>query len=142
MILTGSFDLKTMTVSATATAKGYSEQFTPPASVVSNLTDLYTYVLHPLVSYLEGEINVTCAYRCPRVNSDVGGKDTSQHPTGHAADVEYRVKGVERNDLLVQAIKDLDLDFDQCIIENGKNGWVHISYRKGKNRKQFLSLTV
>lgn len=142
MILTSAFSIKALTVSDTATRKGYTEQFTPPAAVVSNLTELYTNLLQPLVDYLPGELNVTCAYRCPRVNADVGGKPASQHLTGHAADVEYRIEGYERNDLLVQAVKDLGLDFDQCIMENGKNGWVHLSYNKGKNRNQFLSLNV
>lgn len=34
-----------------------------------------------------GPINVSCAYRCPKHNRDVGGVDNSQHVLGIAADI-------------------------------------------------------
>lgn len=64
---------------------------------------------------------------------------------GQAADIEVWVDGLEANGIIIEALKQLSKDqsftWDQCILEYGslKNpSWIHISYRKGNNRKQIL----
>jgi zinc D-Ala-D-Ala carboxypeptidase len=135
---------------------GYEEQFTPPQNVIDNLTALAVHVLQPIRDKLGAPLKVTSAYRCPRVNAAIGGRydivkmpdgttqvrQTSQHVRGQAADIEFWKDGVERNDLLVKAIKELGLVFDQCIKEYGTEtqpDWVHISFKTdGENRQQVL----
>jgi hypothetical protein len=135
---------------------GYEEQFTPPQNVIDNLTALAVHVLQPIRDKLGAPLKVTSAYRCPRVNAAIGGRydivkmpdgttqvrQTSQHVRGQAADIEFWKDGVERNDLLVKAIKELGLVFDQCIKEYGTENqpdWVHISFKTdGENRQQVL----
>ena len=139
MILTEKFDLKVLTHSDTAIRRGFEEQSIPSDAVVANLELLFDNVLVHLVRSLSGEINVTCAYRCKRVNDAVGSKDTSQHLQGKAADIEYRENGVEKNQVIIDTVKRLNLAYDQMIDEKNLS-WVHISYNHGKNRKQFFKL--
>lgn len=135
---------------------GYEEQFTPPQNVIDNLRALAIHVLQPIRDKLGAPLKVTSAYRCPRVNAAIGGRydivkmpdgttqvrQTSQHVRGQAADIEFWLDGVERNDLLVKAIRELGLVFDQCIKEYGTESnpdWVHISFKTdGENRQQIL----
>lgn len=144
MTLTDKFNLLTLIHSDTAIKNGYAEQSQPSDAVVDHLEELYNAVLLPLVKSLLGTMNVTCAYRCPRLNVAVGGAPASQHVQGFAADVEYYEGGQEQNDKLIAKALELKLDFDQMIgegkDENGRPRWVHISYVKGKNRKQHFYL--
>jgi zinc D-Ala-D-Ala carboxypeptidase len=137
MILTKTFDLKTMTHSDTAVKHGIPN--VPNAEQIENLKKLYDNVLLPLVENMPGQINVTVAYRCSKLNAMLKSKPTSQHTMGKAADIEYRENGVEMNQKIIDKIRELDLPVDQCI--NERNGaWYHVSYNEGKNRKQFFSL--
>lgn len=128
-----------MTHSDTAVRLGHVEQNQPPDVVIDNLEKLYKNVLLPLINELPGEFNVTCAYRCPRTNKAVGGNENSQHLTGRAADIEYRENGVEKNQVIIDTVHSLHLNFDQMIDEKNLS-WVHISYNEGKNREQFLKI--
>lgn len=137
MILTSTFDIKTMTHSDTATKHGIPN--VPNAEQIENLKKLYDNVLLPLVESMPGQINVTVAYRCSKLNAMLKSKPTSQHTMGKAADIEYRENGVEMNQKIIDKIRELGLDYDQVIDE--RNGaWYHVSYNEGKNRKQFLKL--
>ena len=135
--LTDQFDLTTMTHSDTAVRFGITEQNSPSPDVIANLERLYQNVLLPLVKLLPGTLNVTCAYRCHKVNAKVGGKPASQHTKGEAADIEYYEGAKENNSILVDTILVNKIPFDQLITERG---WIHVSYREGNNRHQFLKL--
>lgn len=87
-----------------------------------------------------GPVTVNSGFRNARVNKLVGGAVSSQHLKGEAVDIE--VAGV-RNDELWHWIVE-NLEFDQCIAEllsetNGSAGWIHVSFRMGKNRREALS---
>lgn len=143
MILTNKFDLPTLVYSDTA--KRLKIPNIPEEEQINNLKELYNNLLLPLVQQLPGEINVTVAYRCHKLNAKVGGKPGSQHTKGMAADVEYRENGIEMNDEIVKKVKELGLEYDQMIrekvdLKTGKPSWIHLSYNKENNRKQLFTL--
>lgn len=101
------------------------------AATMDNLFYLITECLQPLRDKLKRPIIITSGYRCPKVNQAVGGKPNSQHQTGQAADIH--VNGM-RTDELINFIVKSGIVYDQLL--NEYDSWVHISYAKGKNRKQ------
>jgi hypothetical protein len=154
MKLSKNFTLDELVKSPSATRWGFEEQFTPSQDIVNNLTLLCTKVLQPIRDIIKDTIRVSSGYRCPRLNAKIGGAysiiggkpvQSSQHCYGQAADINYVKSGVEHNNLILEAIKELiadpDFKFDQCIIEFGTDinpAWVHISYSDKKNRMQIL----
>lgn len=96
--------------------------------------DLCENVLEPLRKHLGVPIKLNCGYRSPLVNKAVGGAKMSQHILGEAVDVDLHSR-----DIFEWIIN--NLEFDQAIFEFGTDenaGWFHLSYRKGRNRKQAL----
>lgn len=137
MRLSEHFTLAEMEFSATAVRRGLVNRAPPEA--VEALRRLVGAVLQPLRAYF-GPVRVLSGYRSPELNRLVRGSRTSQHMLGEAADV--RVPG--RSTLEVaQYIRDR-LPFDQLILEYytpgvPESGWVHVSYREGRLRRQVLT---
>lgn len=112
----------------------------------ANLEVLVRDVLDPLRALLGSPITVTSGYRSPLLNRRIGGRETSQHTKGEAADLTCR----DNMYLYILAMK--HLEFDQLIYETedikdskgniiGVKSWVHISYTKTrKNRKQSFKM--
>lgn len=113
------------------------------ASVIGNLIALVDNVLDPLRRQWGGPITVNSGYRSPRLNAAVGGVTSSQHTTGHAADIS--VGSRRANKRLFQLIIRMNLPFDQLIFESGSLSqgpdWVHVSYDNSRNRRKILYLT-
>ena len=118
---------------------------TPDKDSIERLTTLIVEVLDPARELLGKPIVVTSGYRCSVLNTAVGGQPSSQHTKGEAADLQCY-----NNKYLFDIIRE-NLSFDQLILETkdifDRNGnktgvreWVHISYKKGKNRKQVLRM--
>lgn len=128
------FTIKELIASSTAQSKGIDN--TPTQQVIDNLTKLVDAVLDPLREWYGQPITVNSGYRCEALNEAVGGAKTSQHMTGHAADITVHSK--DGNKKLFDYIKD-NLEFDQLIDESNLS-WVHVSYKEGNNRKQVLYL--
>lgn len=128
------FNIKEMTESNTATAKGIDN--TPDQTITDNLTKLIEAVLDPLREWYGKPIIVNSGYRCEALNKAIGGAKSSQHMLGEAADITVGSK--EENEKLFDYIKD-NLEFDQLINESDFS-WVHVSYREGRLRKQVLEL--
>lgn len=82
---------------------------------------------------------VSSGYRCPDLNTKVGGKETSQHLKGQAADIN--LGSVEKNRAFFNwlACNKDEVEFDQ-LIDESYFSWVHVSFKKENNRKQILHL--
>ena len=129
------FTIGELCASTTADARGIKN--TPMLQETGNLKALADNVLDPLREWYGKPIYVNSGYRCPQLNRMVGGKPTSQHLKGEAADITAGSK--EENRKLFAYIR-ANLTFDQLIDEKDFS-WVHVSFkRNGENRKQILHL--
>ena len=119
-------------------ARQHNIKNTPSISQVDNMLNLIFYCLQPIRDYLGKPIIITSGFRNPELNKLVGGKANSQHLEGKAAD--FIVQG-ETVAGIIFKIQTSNFEYDQLIHEkiNGKE-WVHISFNKGKNRKQYLQI--
>lgn len=105
----------------------------PDINSLDNLLNLIYYCLQPARELLNAPMTITSGFRNPLVNRLVGGVNSSQHLYGQAAD--FIIKGMTPNQI-ISIIKTSKIEFDQLINEYDK--WVHISYNKGKNRREVL----
>lgn len=123
------------------TAVAYKINNMPDINSLDCMLDLICDCLQPIRDKIKKPMIIHSGYRCKQLNEAVGGaKDskgvpTSQHCKGQAAD--FHVPGMTIKAVIDFIVKS-GVPFDQLI--NEKNQWVHISYRKGNNRKQVLSL--
>ena len=95
--------------------------------------DLCVNIFEPLREWLNKPIKINSGFRSLAVNKRVGGALSSQHLKGEAMDLQ--ISSIEFN-----YIKD-NLEFDQLIWEFGNDSepsWIHVSFCKGRNRKQVL----
>ena len=79
-------------------------------AIVDNLTNLIENLLDPIRDAWGKPLHVNSGYRCPALNKAVGGKPTSQHLKGEAADITAGSKA--ENKKLFEMIKESDLVFD------------------------------
>ena len=135
MKLTEHFTLSEFVRSETADRKHIDT--TPTTEAVDNLRALCRDVLEPARLAFGAPIYITSGYRCPALNKAVGGKPTSQHLRGEAADLQ--VRGVDNLRKLYRLIKDHGV-FDQLLYESNKAGvrWIHVSYKQSGNRLQAI----
>lgn len=139
MTISKYYSLRDLTYSYEATRKNLDN--TPNTQEIENLTKLCQAILDPLTDLLEKKLTINSAYRSLAVNSAVGGKSTSQHVKGQAADIE--IEGMSNYDL-AKIIQD-NFAFDQLILEFYENskginsGWVHVSYTDNPRNQ---SLTI
>lgn len=135
MQLTEHFTLNEFVRSETATNNHIDN--TPSPEVVDNLRALCRNVLEPARVAFGAPVYITSGYRCPALNKAVGGKPTSQHQYGEAADLQ--VQGVRNLKRLYKVIKDHGI-FDQLLYETNQAGtkWIHVSYTSYGNRRQAI----
>lgn len=117
------------------TAVKYNINNMPDINSLDNLLNLIVYCLQPIRELIKKPMIVTSGYRNARVNQLVKGVAASQHLKGQA--VDFTIKGMNPNQI-IKIVKESDLEFDQLI--NEYNKWVHISFLKGKNRRQILTI--
>lgn len=137
------FTLQELLTSSTARQK--SIENLPSWEVVERLLQLCE-VLDSMREAWGSGIHVTSGYRCPSLNSAVGGVQGSIHQLGWAVDiVPSNGKIDEFSEFLKGWLPQYDRGWDQCIWENkGKSRWVHFGlYRaNGTQRRQMFNLTV
>jgi len=157
MKLSKSFILKEFTRSNVALRKGIEN--TPDKEGIWKLTLLATELLQPIRDRLSAPLRITSGYRSPELNKAIGGSfkidekgnyvARSQHCRCEAVDLQFVKRGKMDNLKIYKALIDLDLDFDQCILEFGTPpptanrdtdypAWIHLSWKINDNRKQVL----
>ena len=113
--------------SITAIRRGIDN--TPDDDQLSNMELVAEEVFEPLRSYVGGPIKINSFFRCPELNTAIGGSHKSQHCKGQAIDIDDNY-GRVNNAEMYHFIKE-HLDFDQLIWEFGDDdnpNWVHVSY--------------
>ena len=124
--------------SITATRRGIDN--IPDGDELNNMRLLAEEVFEPLRVYVGGPIKINSFFRCPELNTAIGGSGKSQHCKGQAMDIDDTF-GKMTNADMYHWIKD-NLEFDQMIWEFGddKNpDWVHVSYvSESENRNRCL----
>jgi len=123
------------------TAKRNGIDNTPTAEHLENFKLLAEKVFEPIRAHFKVPIHISSGYRSQALNKFIKGSASSQHCKGEAIDIDMdgSSSGVT-NKMVFDFIVD-NLDWDQIIHEFGTDAnpdWVHVSYTKGKNRKQKL----
>ena len=137
MKLTANFSLSELIKSQTAERKGIDN--TPSTEHQENLKSLCTNVLQPIRDHFGKVVTVSSGYRSPELCIAIGSKTTSQHAKGEAADFE--IFGVSNKELADWI--HYNINYDQLILEfwspeDPNKGWIHCSYSRDNNRKQYL----
>ena len=144
MRLSKNFTLKELTYSSTALRRGIDNE--PSKEGILKLTLLATSLLQPLRNAV-GPLRITSGYRSPELCLALGSKISSQHAKYEAIDLQYVRRGKMDNLAIYNALIELDLDYDQCILEFGdateyidpeNPAWIHLSWKVSDNRKQTL----
>ena len=147
MRLSKNFTLQELTASNTALRLGIDN--TPTKEGIIKLRLLAANLLQPIRDCLSAPIRITSGYRSPALSQAIGSSANSQHCRYEAVDCQFVKRGKMDNLKIYQAVMDLDLDFDQMILEFGtppptaqrdtdSPAWVHISWKVVDNRKQVL----
>ena len=130
-------------LTASATAERLAIDNTPPHAARKMLTILIEQLLDPIRRRYGAPIIVTSGYRCPTLNTAVGGVTNSHHIIGCAADIT--TGSIENNRKLFDLITDMQtthrLRFTQLIAEEGYR-WLHISYVPGMLRNQVIDVNI
>lgn len=139
MQLSPHFKLVEFTRSATAQARHIDNN--PNEEQIKNLKFLCENVLEPLREQF-GPIIIGSGFRCPALNTAVGGVKNSQHKSGEACDIH--LPSIEVGKKYFEFLKKLPI-FDQLIWERNNprsnHYWIHVSIkRSGTNRKQVIPL--
>lgn len=95
---------------------------TPSKDQIKNIKRLCAWIVQPLRDHINAPIHISSGFRCKKLNTLIKGAKNSQHMGGLAADITCEFHNPEQ---LAQMIQDLQLPFDQLIIEFGR--WVHVS---------------
>lgn len=133
MNLSKHFTLEELTRSQAATRRGISN--VPNEVHIRNLIQLCEHILEPLRMRLGRPVYVNSGYRCPELNSLIGGSRTSQHMRGEAADIE--VQGMTAPEVFEFILERSGVPYDQVIQEFGE--WVHISWSKTPRHAALLA---
>ena len=148
-----------------ASAERLTIDNTPPRAAQRMLTILVEQLLDPIRRRYGAPIIVTSGYRCPALNTAVGGVANSHHIVGCAADIvaspspsqggepssavpESPLLGRGRGEansslfhLIVQMQCEGAIRFTQLIAEKDYR-WLHISYVPGMLRNQIIDVNI
>ena len=133
------FSISELTASATAQREGIDN--TPTESAYHLLHVLVEKLLDPIREAWGEPIVVSSGYRCPELNTLVGGAKNSHHLLGCAADIIAGNKADHRRlfNLIQQMQQQGQIRFTQLIAERDYR-WLHISYVPGMLRNQVINV--
>lgn len=142
MKLTAHFQLGEFEKSAKASAHHIDNHV--PEALIPNLKNLCEQVLEPMRQHFGVSIILSSGYRCPQLNTLVGGSPTSQHMTGEAADIRIPVSEQDPSHTDMEILTHWftwimdNCDFDQLIKEtsNRRIYWIHVSCRKDRTQNR------
>ena len=123
MNLTQNFTLEEMIFSSTARLRKIDNR--PNSQQLNSLKRLCEEILQPVRDKYEKPITITNGFRCPTLNSAIGGSKTSQHLKGEAADI-ISENNKELWDLICSMIQSGEISVGQLIDERNLS-WIHIS---------------
>ena len=140
MQLSPHFTLHEMCRSQIAMRHGFDNQ--PPLATLQALERLCEAILEPVRERFSRPITPSSGYRCRALNRVLGSHDASQHVKGEA--VDFDIAGCPKSEIAAWIAG--HLVFDQLIVEypqaeNVSAGWLHVSYRLGRNRREILTKT-
>ena len=109
--------------------------------IIDNMKKWAKYIFQPIRNHFENPIGLNSMYRCPELNTAIGGEWGSDHTKGLAGDIDadlYPHPHVN-NERIFNFVKG-NLDFDQLITYHmvGTYDFVHVSYRGRNNRRQVM----
>ena len=131
MQLTEHFTLDEFTRSTTASRLKIDNSV--PDELMPNI-QLTAIKLELVRKALGKPIIITSGYRCPALNTQVGGSPTSAHTKGLAVDF-HCAYGTPK--AICQRLIDAGVQFDKLIQEY--NQWVHIGFSPSNNRQIVLT---
>lgn len=115
----------------------------PPNEVLMNLHKLIEF-LNPLREAWGSPIIITSGYRCPELNKQLGGSNTSVHKIGWAVDmIPQNGKLEEFKRFIIDYLQNNNLQWDQLLLEKSKYSlWVHLGLYNncGKQRMQIKQM--
>jgi hypothetical protein len=128
-------------VTRSDSAKRHGIDNTPTAEHLENFKLLAEKVFEPIRAHFGVPIHISSGYRSKDLNAFIKGSASSQHCKGEAIDIDMDGSSNGVTNKMIYDFIVSNLEWDQIIWEFGtdKNpDWVHVSYTKGKNRKQKL----
>ena len=143
MRLTKNFTLSEFTKSNTALRLGINNEPTKEGVIKLGLLAAFLQRIRDRI----GPLRITSGYRSPQLSEAIGSSSNSQHCRYEAVDLQFVKRGKMDNIQIYKAVIDLDLDYDQCILEFGNAteyidptspAWIHLSWKVTDNRRQTL----
>lgn len=132
MNLSPNFTLEEATFSDTAVRLGINNQ--PSPEQIENMK-ITAQGMESIRKLLGKPIRVNSWLRLPELNQAIGGALKSSHMDGWAVDFTCPAFGDPYT--VAKALKESDIQVDQCIYEFGR--WVHVSFAP-EMRGQFLTI--
>ena len=129
------FSLAELIKSSTATKHHIDN--TPPADVIRNLQYGVDMVLDPLRRIYGKPILITSGYRCPKLNTLVGGVSNSWHTQGNAADIH--VDSLTEATKLFSNLQKIP-SVDTVLFEHsGAGQWLHVQWNMAKTPRHHFN---
>lgn len=129
------FSLAELIKSSTATKHHIDN--TPPADVIRNLQYGVDMVLDPLRRIYGKSILITSGYRCPKLNTLVGGVSNSWHTQGNAADIH--VASLTEATKLFSNLQKIP-SVDTVLFEHSSTGqWLHVQWNMAKTPRHHFN---
>lgn len=98
----------------------------PTQEIADRLIILAAEFLEP-IRHQFGAIRINSGYRCPELNTSIGGSKTSAHMFGSAGDIYPLVKGTSLQSIINWIIEKSSLQYDQVILESSSTAnWLHV----------------
>ena len=129
------FSLAELIKSSTATKHHIDN--TPPADVIRNLQYGVDMVLDPLRRIYGKPILISSGYRCPKLNTLVGGVSNSWHTQGNAADIH--VASLTEATKLFSNLQKIP-SVDTVLFEHSGSGqWLHVQWNMAKTPRHHFN---